>query len=399
MHRPAANRTKRMALLLAALALLAGCGRGESASAPAQAEAAEVPPAPADDSVYVFTAPADGTAVMVNGGGMPIALALPADEAENGRSLAIQRGMQAFADAFGYTLQTYTAAEEGAAATQAALEEASQCGASVVVCAGDEMAVALHEIQQQYSTVGYLLLDAEPHSSDYSDYSVETNVHSVLFRTEQAAYLAGYAAVMEGCTRLGFLGGATMPDIVRYCTGFIQGAEAAAVQQGVQVTVKTWYSGLLHATDDLTARMSGWYTDGTELILAAGGDLEQSCIAAAQSAGAGRVIGVGWDHGAQGSAMLTSAANRYGAVVQAKLYDYFAAGGKWGEDEAGRMVRAGALEEAVALPTGDWRFAAFGIDAYAALYDSLRTGAAQVEVFSDSGDFPPTVNVTVESQN
>ncbi len=398
MHSPTLHKPKRLPLLLAALALLAGCGQAQSDAA-SNGEAA-VPPAPVDDSVYVFTAPAnDAAAAMVNGGGMPIALALPADEAESGRTLAIRRGMQAFADTFGYTLQAYTAEMEGTQATQAALEEASQCGASVVVCAGDEMAVALHEIEEQYPTVGYLLLDAEPHSEDYSDYTVTPNVHSVLFRTEQAAYLAGYAAVMEGYTRLGFLGGATMPDIVRYCTGFVQGAEAAAARQGVQVTVKTWYSGLPHATDDLTARMSGWYTDGTELILAAGGDLEQSCIAATQSAGTGRVIGVGWDHGVQGSALLTSAANRYSAVVQAKLYAFFAAGGAWGEDTAGRMLRVGALEEAVALPTSDWRFAAFGTDAYAALYDGLRTGAVQVEAYSDSGDLPPTVNVTVEPQN
>lgn len=388
------KKMPRLFALLLALALLAACG----SSAASETPAAPQTPAPADDSSYVFAPPADGTS-MVNGGGMPIALAMAAEEAESGRGLAVRRGMQAFADTFHFALQVYTGAEPSQEASRLALEEASQGGASIVVCVGETMAVALHDAQADYPTVGYLLVDAEPHNGDYSDYTIAGNVHSVLFRAEQAAYLAGYAAVMDGYTRLGFLGGSAVPDTVRYCTGFIQGAEAAAVQQGIQATIKTWYSGFSQASEDITARMSGWYTDGTEIILAAGGDLEASCIAATQSAGTGRVIGVGWDHGAQGSAVLTSAANRYSAVVQAKLYAFFAAGGVWDERTAGQALRLGAQEEAVSLPTTDWRFSTFTADAYAALYDSLRTGALTVESYSDSSAFPPTANVTVEPQN
>ncbi len=389
-HRP----KRRLAALLTALALLTACG-GNAASAP-QPQAA--PTAPPDDNGYVFAAPQD-TAAPLYGGDMPIALALDASGADTGRGAAVQRGMQAFADTFHYTLQVYTAAEPTPEACRQALDEASQGGASIVVCAGEEMAVALHGAQSAYPTVGYLLLDAEPHNADYSDYTIEQNVHSVLFRVEQAAYLAGYAAVMDGYTKLGFLGGVTMPENVRYCTGFIQGAEAAAARQGIQVTVKTWYSGLSNAEEDLTARMSGWYTDGTELILAAGGNLEQSCIDATATAGTGRVIAVGWDHGASGTAVLTSAANRYAAVVQAKLYEFLAAGGTWSEEAAGHMLRLGAREEAIALPTADWRFTAFTPAMYAELYTSLAAGTVTVESYSDSGDIPPTANVTVEPQN
>ena len=45
-----------------------------------------------------------------------------------------------------------------------------------------------------------VMIGDEPHSEDYTDYRTSANVHCVLFREEQAAYLAGYAAVREGNT-------------------------------------------------------------------------------------------------------------------------------------------------------------------------------------------------------
>ena len=44
------------------------------------------------------------------------------------------------------------------------------------------------------------------------------------FAEEQAGYLAGYAVVKDGYTKLGFLGGIAVPAVQRYGYGFIQGA-------------------------------------------------------------------------------------------------------------------------------------------------------------------------------
>lgn len=381
------------ALLLTVLLLLAGCGTQE------RPVTEEAPAAPTDDSIFTLRPAEEGEGFRPNGGYMPIALVLDADSESDGRSLAVQRGMETFGENFQYTLQCFTAEEAELDARVEALNEASRSGASIVVCIGEEMATALHTVQAEYPTVAYLLLGAEPHSADFADYTITQNVHSVLFHEEQAAFLAGYAAVSDGYTSLGFLGGQTMPDIVRTCAGFIQGAEAAAVQKGIQVTVKTWYSGLSEASDDLTARMSGWYTEGVELILAAGGNLEQSCIDATDLAGTGRVIAVGWDHRENSAVVLTSAVNRYSAVVQEKLYEFYTGGEAWDPEAAGRMVRLGAQEDAIALATRDWRFETFTPAAYDALYAQLRSGTQAVEMYADSTALPPTTNTTVEPQN
>ena len=52
------------------------------------------------------------------------------------------------------------------------------------------------------------------------------NVAGIVFKEEQSGYLAGYAAVMEGYTKLGFSGGGggTNPACQRFGYGYIQGA-------------------------------------------------------------------------------------------------------------------------------------------------------------------------------
>ena len=98
-------------------------------------------------------------------------------------------------------------------------------GAALVVCRGETMAQALFNIQNNYPGVHYLLFDGEPHNSSYTNYTTESNVHCVLFQEEQAGFLAGYAAVTDGYTQLGFIGAEEIPGVVRYVTGFLQGAE------------------------------------------------------------------------------------------------------------------------------------------------------------------------------
>lgn len=56
---------------------------------------------------------------------------------------------------------------------------------------------------------------------------------SILYAEEQAGYLAGYAAVNEGYTQLGFMGGIAVPAVIRYGYGFIQGADATGVSADI----------------------------------------------------------------------------------------------------------------------------------------------------------------------
>ena len=114
------------------------------------------------------------------------------------------------------------------------------------------------------------------------------------FEEEQAGYLAGYAAVKDGYTSLGFLGGIAVPAVIRFGYGYVQGINAAAEEDGVDVNVKYYYGGQFYGDDSITARMEGWYADGTQVVFACGGGIYTSAVDAAKKANA-KVIGVDVD--------------------------------------------------------------------------------------------------------
>lgn len=386
------------------------CACGAPASAPAETEA----PAPAqiEDVTYRLTPEAvpqedaSGASKAADGGepedtlqdrGALIAFAAgSAYGLDNGPDAAVWRGVQTFAATFGYAAQSFVTQDETPEACAAVLREAAESGAELVVCRGDAMAGALFEMQRSYPTVSYLLLEGEPHSEDYASYETTINTHCVLFAVEQAGYLAGYAAVREGYTALGFVGADSMPETVRYCTGMMQGAEAAAEREGQQVRLEVWLVGSGAADDAVTARMSSWYADGVQLIVPAGGRLVESCIAAAQASG-GRVLNAGWDAAALDPSVLSSTLLNYSVVTQRKLYDFFTVG-NWG-DQASRTERLDASAAAISLPLTGWPFSRFTREDYTELYTGLYDGTLRVERYSDLATLPETPNVAVNVAN
>ena len=407
----AARRLRRaLAGALCGALALGLCACGAPASAPAETEA----PAPAqiEDATYRLTPEAgpqedaSGASKAADGGEPEDALqdrgaliAFAAGSAyglDNGPDAAVWRGVQTFAATFGYAAQSFVTQDETPEACTAVLREAAESGAELVVCRGDAMAGALFELQRSYPTVSYLLLEGEPHSEDYASYETTINTHCVLFAVEQAGYLAGYAAVREGYTALGFVGADSMPETVRYCTGMMQGAEAAAEREGQQVRLEVWLVGSGAADDAVTARMSSWYADGVQLIVPAGGRLVESCIAAAQASG-GRVLNAGWDAAALDPSVLSSTLLNYSVVTQRKLYDFFTAG-NWG-DQASRTERLDASAAAISLPLTGWPFSRFTREDYTELYTGLYDGTLRVERYSDLATLPETPNVAVNVVN
>ena len=242
--------------------------------------------------------------------------------------------------------------------------------------------------------VDYLLFDSEPHSDDYSAYNTASLVHCVLFQEEQAVYLAGYAAVTDGYTTLGFIGAQEIPGIVRYCTGFLQGAEAAAELQGEYVTLQTWFTDTYENNDAITQRMIDWYNNGTSLIMVSGGNLYEGASGAVNQTG-GKAITTDYDNTELGDRVLGSAIKCYNAAVQRQLYTFFAAG-TWNGQTGGQTEKAGFTNGEVALEAGaPWRFDSFTQDDYRTLYEDLRTSVLKVDAYSDLDTLPDTPNVTV----
>ena len=383
------KKTVALFLSMVFLTVLAGC------APQTENQASEDFTAPLDDASFVYQAPQDATPLP---GGATIALAASSGDLESGAEAMLWKGVQTFASTFGYTAQSFTYGDGGNASAEDALREAAQSGATLVVCRGEEMAKALFNIQSNYPGVHYLLFDEEPHNEDYTVYTTDASVHCVLFQEEQLGYLAGYASVTEGYTPLGFVGGDEVPDVVRYCTGFLQGAEAAAEQQGEEVSLRVWYTGELEDDSLVTSRMTEWYNNGTGLVLANGNDCIQRTLDAANQTG-GRVFATEQDWNGAGERVLGSAIKCYNAAVQRQLYAFFSGNATWSQQAAGQTEKVGFTDGSVALAGSNWRFSHFSQRQYERVYDELRNSDLKVEAYADMDTLPDTPSVTLEIQN
>ena len=382
---------KFLALFLSLTLLLAltACKAAEAASG-AQQEQRTVT-APTDDATFVYQ-PEDPT--VTPAGGETIALVTGASGTESGADAMLWQGVQTFASAYGYTATTQTAEGDSSADVETALRTAAESGAKLVICRGDAAATALYRIQENYPDVHYLLFDDEPHNDDYSAYKTADLVHCVLFQEEQAGYLAGYAAVIDGYTSLGFVGAREIPGIVRYGTGFLQGAEAAAEQQGETVNLKFWFADTYDENDAVTQRMADWYNGGVSLIFVSGGTLYKSAAQAAEQTG-GKVVAGDTNVTALSDSILASAVKCYNAAVQRQLYEFFTAG-SWSTQNAGQTERVGITNAEVGLESDtSWRLDSFTPDDYRSLYEDLRTSVKRVDAYADMETLPDTPNVTV----
>ncbi|SHI01994.1 basic membrane protein A [Sporobacter termitidis DSM 10068] len=313
-------------------------------------------------------------------------------------------GVKAYAEENNITYAYYRPTEDSTAAREETIATAIDKGATVVVCPGYLFEEAIYDVQTKYPDVQFLLLDGQPHpADDATAIKINANVHCILYKEEQAGYLAGYAAVMDGYTKLGFAGGMAVPAVIRYGYGFVQGADAAAAEKGLKkgdVQINYWYAGGFGPTDDIRTKMDGWYTGGTEVVFSCGGGIYNSIVAAAEAAANGKVIGVDVDQSAVSTTIITSAMKELAVSVQQSLKALYDNSKAWPADLSGKTATLGAAEGDVGLPTeGDsWRLKTFTVDQYKALFDKLVSGAIVVNNSSDPKTTPTVNLVTVDYQ-
>lgn len=216
------------------------------------------------------------------------------------------KGMVKYAEENDLSYFIYLPEEATDAAYLEAINLAAANGAKFVLTAGALFSDALYQAQYLHPEICFLAVDASPKSTATNESACEKNVYCVYYAEEEAGFLAGYAAVKEGYTKLGFIGGLAVPSVVRYGIGFIQGASAAADEMAVEVEMLYNYSGLFVEDPTVQTRAGSWYINGTELIFACGGGITISVAAAAESAGA-KVIGVDADQYFLSQTIITSA--------------------------------------------------------------------------------------------
>ena len=286
---------------------------------------------------------------------------------------------------------------------QSMIRQAVSDGYDTVVCVGYLYGSSIDWAAAEYPDVNFIGVDITAGDIN-AEGNIPSNVYCITFKEEQAGYLAGYAAVKDGFTNLGFLGGQAVPAVIRYGYGFVQGADAAAAELGTNISINYWYGNQFFGDANITAKMESWYQGGTEVVFACGGGIYTSAVEAAVKYD-GKVIGVDVDQryvGDKGVAdgaysynpFLTSAMKGLGVAVTDAL-DHITAG-TW-DTIAGTNGNYG-LEEGdyVGLPTEEasWGFTTFTQDEYTALLEKIRSGEITVDNSSDAATTPTTSEFT-----
>ena len=284
-------------------------------------------------------------------------------------------GVESFAKANGKTCKYYQPADESAATDDdryAAMKAAIGNGAKIVVCSGDRQRNALGKIAAEAKGVAFIFIDGEATGAQ--------NVAGIAFKEEQCGYLAGYAVVKEGFTKLGFSGGGGGENAAccRYGYGFAQGANAAAAELGTEVELNyTWkYGDNFEASQKLYTLMNGWYSKGTEIVFACGGTISDSVFLAAEDNSA-KGVGVDVDQSTQyPGVVITSAMKGLSAATEWALNKFYQ--GKFAEI-ANTDISLGAVECAVGLPTATWQFTKWSVDEYEALLKGIVDGRITID--------------------
>ena len=303
----------------------------------------------------------------------------------------------------------------------ASVELAIADGYNVIVLPGYAFGATIATVSKDYPDVKFIALDVakgdlleggvalkgesydyNPDNWDLSKYVYMDNVYCAIYQEEISGYMAGYAAVKLGYTKLGFLGGMAVPAVVRFGYGYVQGADAAAKEMDIQIDMKYAYGNQFFGDADITAVMDTWYADGTEVVFACGGGIYTSAAEAAKKVG-GKVIGVDVDQqpiidAAYGEGMTVTSAMKGLYPTTVDTLTDVVINGKW-SDYAGKIVTLGMVSgtdtAANYVQLGKTQFAEgkFTEADYSALGKAIFEGT--IKVSDDIVNEPTVTNSTV----
>jgi len=161
-------------------------------------------------------------------------------------------------------------------------------------------------------TVGFLLGDATKAAAEANpdqefsivDFAYDPTLPNVLgqvFNTQEAAFLAGYAAAGVSKTGVvGTFGGIQIPPVTVFMDGFALGVDYYNQQKGTSVQVLGWdpatqtglFTGNFESTDDGRALGESLMDEGADIIMPVAGPVGLGTAAAAQERGGVYIIGV-----------------------------------------------------------------------------------------------------------
>lgn len=287
---------------------------------------------------------------------------------------ATWEGIRLYATMKGKTCQYIQPAGQSDDDYLRAISEAVRGEAEIILTPGHLFAYAISEAQEKYPDVYFVILDSDPAGG------AAENTVGISFAEEQAGYMAGYAAVMDGYRKLGFLGGIPVPGVVRYGFGYVQGANDAAKKLSADVEMLYTYIHTFEESQEAQDLAESWYAQGTEVIFACGGAMNKSIFAAAEKAEA-KTIGVDMDQSKESETVITSATKNLGAAAGRTLEQFYA-----GDFPGGQSIIMGVQNSAVGLCIETSRFQTFSKQDYDALAFQISNGEIFIQRDDERGE-------------
>ena len=179
------------------------------------------------------------------------------------------------------------------------LEEGCDLIVTVGFLLGADTAIAAEaNPDQKFAIIDFAYFDEEGNKIPYD------NVVELNFATDQAAFLAGYAAA--GTTQtgtVGTFGGIPIPPVTVFMDGFWAGVQYYNEQNGTDVQVLGWdpatqeglFTGNFESTDDGRAFGESLMDEGADIIMPVAGPVGLGTAAAVQERGNAYIVGVDTD--------------------------------------------------------------------------------------------------------
>ena len=138
--------------------------------------------------------------------------------------------------------------------------------------------------------------------NDFNGTTDAPNIKPLTFQTDEAAFLAGYAAASASTTgTISTFGGMEFPSVTIFMDGFLAGANAYNADSGKSVTVLGWdgtggaFTGDFNDLSKGQTTAQGFIDQGADIILPVAGPVGGGAAAAAQAAGNTWIVGVDAD--------------------------------------------------------------------------------------------------------
>ncbi|MBI1854533.1 MAG: BMP family ABC transporter substrate-binding protein [Chloroflexi bacterium] len=161
--------------------------------------------------------------------------------------------------------------------------------------------------ETKFAIVDYSYPDCFGTSVEGKDCGSATEIPNVLgltFQTDQAAFLAGYAAAASTKTgKVGTFGGINIPPVTIFMKGFQAGVEYYNTQKKASVQVLGWdsakadglFTGNFDSTDDGRKFAESLMQEGADIIMRVAGPVGLGSAAVCKETGKCKIVGVDTD--------------------------------------------------------------------------------------------------------